>query len=87
MADFNFTQTGQQLQNDINLIENGIGYAFSSSQTYAVGDLVIYNNKLWKCSTAVTSAGDWTGTTNWTETKITNELELIGNIVSLMEVL
>lgn len=74
MADFNFTQTGQELQSDINLVENGIGDAFSTSQTYAVGDYVIYNDKLWKCSTAVSSAGAWTGITNWTETKITDEL-------------
>lgn len=34
---------------------------FSTSSTYAVGDYVIYNGKLWKCTTAVTSAGAWTG--------------------------
>ena len=40
---------------------------FSTTQTYAVGDYVIYNLKLWKCTTAVSTAGDWTGTDNWTE--------------------
>lgn len=75
MADFKFTQTGQQIQNDLDLVENSIGDVFSTSSTYAVGDLVIYNNKLWKCHTAVSSAGDWTGTTNWTETQIANVLK------------
>lgn len=34
---------------------------FSTTSTYAVGDYVVYGGKLWKCTTAVTSAGAWTG--------------------------
>jgi len=34
---------------------------FSTSKTYAVGDYVVYNGKLWKCTTAVSTAGAWTG--------------------------
>lgn len=34
---------------------------FSTSSTYAVGDYVVYDGKLWKCTTAVTRAGAWTG--------------------------
>lgn len=30
---------------------------FSTTKTYAVGEYVVYNLKLWKCTTAVTSAG------------------------------
>jgi len=40
--------------------------AFSSESTYSVGDVVIYSNALYRCSAAVTVAGDWTNTTNWT---------------------
>lgn len=40
---------------------------FSTTKTYAVGDYVVYNLKLWRCKTAVSSAGAWTGTTNWEE--------------------
>lgn len=39
---------------------------FSTSKTYAVGDYVVYQLKLWKCTTAVTSAGSWKSA-NWTE--------------------
>lgn len=39
---------------------------FSTTKTYAVGEYVVYNLKLWKCSTAVTSAGAW-NQANWTE--------------------
>lgn len=39
---------------------------FSTSKTYAVGDYVVHDRKLWKCTTAVTSAGSWKSA-NWTE--------------------
>lgn len=39
--------------------------AFSELSTYAVGDIVLYDNLLYKCHTAVTVAGAWTGSTNW----------------------
>ena len=36
---------------------------FSTTKTYAVGDYVVKNLKLWKCTTAVSTAGAWTGDT------------------------
>lgn len=43
---------------------------FLDSAVYAVGDLVMYNNLLYRCHTAVTTPGAWTGSTNWTRTDI-----------------
>ncbi len=43
---------------------------FSDAATYAVNSFTIYENKLWKCTTAVTVAGAWTGATNWEESSI-----------------
>jgi len=40
--------------------------AFSASSTYAVGDYVTYNNKLYICKTAITTAAAWDAT-KWTE--------------------
>ena len=34
---------------------------FSTTKTYAVGNYVVYKGKLWRCTTAVTTAGAWTG--------------------------
>lgn len=34
---------------------------FSESKTYDEGDYVVKDLKLWKCITAITSAGEWTG--------------------------
>lgn len=39
--------------------------AFSESSTYEVGDIVVYQTTTYKCHTAVTTAGSWTGSTNW----------------------
>lgn len=44
--------------------------AFSTSATYVVGDKVSYGNRCYTCNTAVSTAGSWTGTTNWTQDAI-----------------
>lgn len=41
---------------------------FDATATYAVGDVVIYNSLLYRCTNAVTTPGPWTGVTNWTRT-------------------
>lgn len=43
---------------------------FSTANTYAVKDVVLYDNKVWICHTAVTTAGAWTGSANWTQTTV-----------------
>lgn len=42
---------------------------FSTTATYAVGDYVMYKSKFYKCTTAVSTAGDW-DENDWTETSI-----------------
>ena len=44
---------------------------FSASSTYAVGEYVIYEKKLYRCTTAVQTAGDWSSS-NWTQVKSTD---------------
>lgn len=63
-------------------LQEGIAPAFSTSSTYAVGDYCTHEGLLYKCTTAVTTAGAWNAA-NWTaETIIKNlpydaELEYI----------
>lgn len=38
---------------------------FSPSQTYVVGDIVMYNNLLYICTEPITTPGAWTGSANW----------------------
>ena len=46
------------------LLQN-IAPDFSESSTYAAGALCVHDSALWRCTEAVTSAGDWTGPANW----------------------
>lgn len=43
---------------------------FSNTNTYDVGDYVIYNNILYRCTVAVITPGPWSGTLNWTRASI-----------------
>ena len=45
---------------------------YSSSSTYDLGDLVIHDNVLYKCTTAITTAEAW-NSSHWTATTIKNE--------------
>lgn len=44
--------------------------AFSTSGTYAVGNIVTYGGFIWVCHTAVAAVGPWSGATNWTKTAL-----------------
>ena len=46
---------------------------FDDTQTYSVGDYVIYNEMLYKCIIAVTTAGTF-NSNNWTQVLITDEM-------------
>ena len=48
--------------------------AYSSSSTYKVGQLCIYENALYRCNTAITTAEAWTAA-HWTATTIAAEIE------------
>ncbi len=69
---------------DVNYI-NGlpstlIAPAYDSTATYSIGDYVIYNNGLYKCSTTISTAEAWTAA-HWTQTTIMAELNnTVGNI-------
>ena len=47
-----------------------IAAAFDATETYAVGDKVMYSNLLYVCTVAVTTPGAWTGSTNWSRTTV-----------------
>jgi len=56
--------------------EDVIAPAFSTSSTYALGDYVMYNGKLYECTTTVTTAGAWVAA-NWTESKVMTSFQPI----------
>ena len=57
-------------------LEEVIAPAFSESSTYALGDYVMYEGKLYECTTAVTVAGPWVAA-NWTESKVMTSFQPI----------
>ncbi len=63
------TQTGAKVQEDLNFNEGLFPY-FSTASTYAVGAFVRYEYKIYRCHTGVSSAGAWTGATNWEQTDV-----------------
>lgn len=62
-----------ELVSNVSDIDSSIAPAYSSSSTYAVGDLVIHDNKLYTCTTAITTAENWTAG-HWAAVTISSEL-------------
>lgn len=56
-----------------------IADTFSNTSTYAVGDYVIYNSLLYRCITAVTTPGAWTGSANWDRDTVENAIQASAN--------
>ena len=76
--------SGDQFQNfralfndNMNKIDKGLGNinianVYDNTSTYAVGEYVIYEGLLYKCTTAVVIAEDF-DISKWTQTLVTNE--------------
>ena len=52
----------------------GIFEAFDPTKTYAEGEYCIYNNSIYECTTAVTTAGEW-DPNDWTITNFASIAE------------
>ena len=64
IPDVNKVKSGDMnnIKSSVNGLYTALGLdqdTFSSSSTYAVGDLVVYDNKIYECITAITTAGAW----------------------------
>lgn len=72
------------IANNLNNMENGIeksdkvigGDEYDSTATYEIGDFCIYNNKLYRCITAISTAEAFTPA-HWEETSVENELDAL----------
>nr|DAL65804.1 MAG TPA_asm: ChiA1-BD-binding domain protein [Caudoviricetes sp.] len=61
-------EDANMIKNSVNGLYTALGLnenTYDSTSTYAVGDLVIYNNAIYECTTAITTAEEWTES-NWT---------------------
>lgn len=59
-------------------IEDVIAPAFDATSTYALGDYVMYNGKLYECTTAIDVPGVWSSS-DWTESQIMTSFQPIPN--------
>lgn len=65
----------QGLQTLISELEtNIVAEEFSSLATYALGDYCIYDNLLYVCIVPISTAGSWTGNTNWLQVLLADEV-------------
>ncbi len=61
-------ETKTSINADITKLLTALGLnvdTYSSSSTYAVGNMVIYNNTIYECTTAITTAEEW-NSSKWT---------------------
>lgn len=61
---------------DIDDVKAMISDEYDNTATYAVGDYCIYNNTLYRCTTAISTAEDF-NPAHWTITSVTSEIERI----------
>lgn len=78
--------TGQDLANSVKSLSgaassNQLADAYSPSATYAVGELCIYNNTLYKCTTAIDTAEAWNAD-HWTATTISEVMVKQSDVVN-----
>ena len=59
---------------------------FSASKTYAIGDYAVYAKKLYRCITAITTAGAW-DSSKWTEISVMGDLgDRLDMLVTMQEI-
>lgn len=68
----------------IQQVLNNIAAEYDSTSTYAVGDYCIYNERLYRCITAITSPEAWTAG-HWTAVDVTGEVSDLKSAVSDIE--
>ena len=74
-VDSSLTQQGKAADAKVtgDALKANIAPAYDASSTYAVGEYVMYNNALYRCTTAITTAEAWTAA-HWTAAKIGEDL-------------
>lgn len=55
-------------------MEGSLAAAYDSTATYAVGDYCVYEGRLYRCTTAITTAEAWTAG-HWTAAVLTDDIE------------
>ena len=59
---------------DIQRLKDDLAAEFNPNLTYTVGTYCVYGGTLYICTTAVATAGSWTGSANWTAVTVGEKL-------------
>lgn len=70
---------------DIQQLKDNFAGEFSPTSTYAIGSFCLYGGQLYKCTTAVSTAGPWTGNSNWTAVTAGTELEALATAIDTVD--
>lgn len=62
------------IRNALDIVSGNQASVYSSSATYAIGDYCTYDGALYRCTTAISTAEDWTSS-HWTACKVTGEVK------------
>ena len=68
--------------NNVSQKVSGSADAYSSSKAYSVGDLVIYNNTVYECTTACSAASWSVNQSNFTATTLSSKLTSLNEALS-----
>ena len=72
----------QRFKTKLDAQTNGlIAPVYDSTKTYDVGDYVIYNNDLYRCTTAITTAEAWTAA-HWTQVALGDDVADLKSAIS-----
>lgn len=75
-ANGNIQDSGVAISDVTQGLEDVIAPAFSEVSTYALGDYVMYEGKLYECTTAIIVPGAWVAA-SWTESKVMTSFQPI----------
>ena len=73
--------TSDAVYEAVALIDANFSGNYSASATYAVGAYCLHDGSLYKCTTAIATAEEWTAA-HWTATTVTTELLYLASIIT-----
>lgn len=73
----NATTTANTAKTEADGAIDSLAPAFSTSSPYFVGDIVMYNNLIYICTSDVSVPGPWTGPTNWDRITVGDKIETL----------
>lgn len=73
VSDGNLEQAVMKIQQEIERVRRMIAGVYSSNAAYAVGNFCIYNEVLYRCTTAISSGEAW-DSTHWEVAVLADEI-------------